>query len=614
MKKWGIYCLLAAVLLTGCAPKLPAVEGTMGTEPTAGSTAPPESTAAQETTTVTRPLEPTTDSQPTAETVDTSELISKRDRKDEYDAEESVRIYLNGDSAKCSADGVTISGSRVTVTQEGTYVLSGSLNDGMIVVDAGKKDKIQLVLDGVSIHSRTSAPIYILQSDKVFITLAAGSENTLSNGGSFVAMDENDIDAAVFSKEDVTFNGKGSLAVTSPAGHGIVSKDSLTVTGGSYRITCSGHGLCGKDDVALSDAAFTIVSGKDGIHGENKDDAALGLVYIESGSFDIEAEGDGISAASTLQILDGSFTVVSGGGSVNAAQQTSDRWGMGGGHGAMGSRPGGSWGWGASSQTEEDNTSIKGLKAGTALSISGGSFDIDSADDGIHADGNVTVSGGSFSVETGDDGIHADEILSVTGGSITVSQSYEGLEGLHVLISGGDIRIYASDDGLNAAGGADQSGFGGMRGNDRFGGSSASKGSIQISGGKLYVNAGGDGLDANGTITVSGGNTVVCGPTRGDTATLDYDISGIITGGTFIGTGASGMAQSFSDSRQGVIAVRVGNAPAGTQITLTDKSGAVILSHAPELSYDVVILSSPEMVKGQSYVLSVGTASEEFTA
>lgn len=242
----------------------------------------------------------------------------------------------------------------------------------------------------------------------------------------------------------------------------------------------------------------------------------------------------------------------------------------------------------------------------------------DSADDSFHSNACLTVNGGAFDIASGDDGFHADDTLTINAGTIRIRESYEGLEGLHVLVAGGDITLTATDDGVNAAGGTDSSGTGG-RGNDRFGGpggmgTSASDGSIVISGGTLYVNASGDGLDANGSVTISGGYTTVCGPTQGDTATLDYDVSGVITGGTLLGTGASGMAQTFSDSDQGVIAVSVGNVAAGTAITLTDASEKTVLEHCPELPFTVVILSSPEIVKGESYTITVGSASGTFTA
>ena len=175
--------------------------------------------------------------------------------------------------------------------------------------------------------------------------------------------------------------------------------------------------------------------------------------------------------------------------------------------------------------------------------------------------------------------------------------------------------------GLNAAGGTDSSGTTGGR-DGMFGGgpggsggmSPSSNGSITISGGTLHINASGDGIDANGSLTISGGYTVVVGPTQGDTATLDYDTTAMITGGTFIGTGASGMAQTFSDSEQGVVAVSVGNQSAGTTVTLTDQNGKTLLSVTPELSFAVVILSSPDIVSGETYTITVGSVSGEFEA
>ena len=602
MKKYSLLCLLlvAALLIAGCGNQGNVIEVVTDT------------TQANEVNVPTQ--------------VDSADLFSDRDYEVGYDESESAVITLNGDSAECSSNGVQINGSTITIIDEGTYILSGTLNDGMIIVNSEKTDKTQLVLDGVTIHSETSAPIYILQSDKVFITLAPDSVNTLSNGGTFTAIDENNIDSVIFSKEDVTLNGFGTLSITSPAGHGIVSKDSLTITSGTYDISSASHALAGKDDVSIANAAFTITSGKDGIHGENADDTEKGFVYIESGAFDISAEGDGISASAYMQIQGGNFNINSGGGSVNAANQTSDSWGnfMGGGRHQNGNRDHGSKGNTTSTETTDDSTSIKGIKAAGDLVINGGTFTIDSADDAVHSNTNITVGGGTFEIASGDDAFHADETLTITSGTINITESYEGLEGLHIDVSGGDVMLVASDDGLNAAGGTDQSGFGDMRGNDQFGGgrpngmggmgSGNSSGSITISGGTIHVTASGDGIDANGTLTISGGYTTVCGPTKGDTATLDYDVSAVITGGTFIGTGASGMAQTFSDSEQGVIAVSVGNQSAGTQITLTDLDGNVVISHVPELSFGVVILSSPDIIKGETYTITVGSASGEFAA
>jgi len=554
-----------------------------------------------------------------------SDMFTERDNKTDYDDSKAVTIQLNGTTATASSDSVKISGSTVQITEEATYVISGSLTDGMIVVNAKDTAKLQLVFNGVDVTSKTSAALYILEADKVFVTLAEGTTNTLANGGSFTAIDDNNIDGALFSKQDLTLNGKGSLTVISPAGHGIVCKDDLVVTDGTYTVNSSSHGLDANDSVRIANANFTIDAGKDAIHCENTADTAKGFIYISSGSIKAEAEGDGIAASAYLQIEGGEIDLLIGGGAQNGDKASSGNYGgfMGGGPGGM--RPGGSQG----SSTIEDTVSMKGLKAANSLLISGGTFKIDSADDSIHSDVSVIINEGTFALASGDDAIHAEDTLTITSGKIDISESYEGLEAMHIKINGGDIKLVASDDGLNAAGGTDQSGteggrdgmFGGGHGGGRPGGMgggpggmSSGNGSIVISGGNLYVKASGDGIDANGTLEITGGYTVVCGPTQGDTATLDYDRSATITGGTFIGTGAAGMAQTFSDSEQGVVAVSVGNQAAGTKIVLKDKSGNVIIEHAPELNFAVVILSSPDIKKGETYAITVGSGSGEFEA
>ena len=548
-----------------------------------------------------------------------ADMFTDRDSKTEYDASKAVTIKMTGTTATSSSNSVKISGSTVTITEEATYVISGTLSDGMIVVNAPETAKLQLIFNGINITKSTSAALYIIEADKVFVTLADGTENTLANGGTFTAIDDNNIDGAVYSKQDLTFNGTGSLTVTSPAGHGIVCKDDLVFTGGVYTVNSASHGLDANDSVRIANSSFEIDAGKDVIHCENADDTSKGFIYIASGTINGEAEGDGIAASAYLQIAGGNFDLLVGGGAENGTKASSGNYGgfMGGGHGG-GMRPGGNQ---STTTTTTDTVSMKGLKAANSISISGGTFKIDSADDSIHSDVSVTISGGTFEIASGDDAIHAEDTLTVTAGKINISESYEGLEALHVDVQGGDIKLVASDDGINAAGGTDSSDttggrdgmFGGGKGG-MGGGMSSGNGSIVISGGNLYINSSGDGLDANGTLTISGGYTVVTGPTQGDTATLDYDRSATITGGTFIGTGASGMAQSFSDSKQGVVAVSVGNQAAGTNITLKDKSGKTIIEHTPDLSFAVVILSSPDIVSGETYTITVGSESGEFKA
>ena len=375
--------------------------------------------------------------------------------------------------------------------------------------------------------------------------------------------------------------------------------------------------------------------GKDGIHAENDDDETLGGVYIQSGTFDITAEGDGISGATDVQLIDGQYNIKTGAGSEAVAIEDmqngmTQQAGNMGGHGGM-QRPDGAFGQqdgemqrpdGEFGQqdggmqrpdgdipqdvfsetetgTDADSVSTKGIKAGNMLIIGGGTYALCTEDDALHSNMNVMVNGGSFEITSGDDAIHAEETLSVTDGKINIAGCYEGLEGVSVEISGGEITLIARDDGFNAAGGT---------------GGRDSGCKVVISGGTIGITAGGDGIDANGSLSITGGYTTVCGPTQGDTATLDYDTGGTISGGTFIGTGASSMAQIFSDSAQGVITVNVENQSAKTIIDITDSDGQSILTWEPELSYGVVIFSGPELISGEVYTVTCGSYTQTVTA
>lgn len=570
----------------------------------------------------TEPVEGTVDvTQPSVDLqVSDTDMFTDRDSRAEWS--EGTVISLEGDRAVCDAASVTVSGTTVTIKGDGTYILRGTLEEGQIIVEAGESHKPQLVLDGASITCTTGAALLIREADKVFVTLAEGSENVLTGSG---FPEEENVDGAVFSSQDLTFNGSGSLQVSSPEGHGIVCKDDLKITGGSYRVESTSHGLDANDSVRIRAGELTVDAGKDGIHAEHSEDASLGFVYISGGSLDIEAEGDGISASAHLQILGGSLDILAGGGYENGASHSSSGWGDFMGDGGGGMRPPNRRTAETETVTETASSSMKGMKAGTQLQVAGGSITIDAADDGIHSNGAVEIRGGDIQIATGDDGIHGETDLTVTAGTIQITESYEGLEALDILIQGGDISIVASDDGINAAGGTDSSGTGGrdqMFGGGRPGGmggmggmSGSSDGSIVVEDGKITVQSSGDGMDANGYLRIDGGYTVVCGPNMGDTATLDYDTSGTITGGVFIGTGASGMAQTFSENEQGVLAVSVGQGSgAGTKISVSDDTGKALVSFQPELDFSVIIISTPDLVSGHSYHVTVGDVEGDLEA
>lgn len=374
-----------------------------------------------------------------AQGIDVSNMFSDRDKEIGYDEENSTVIKLSDDSTTCDSDAVQISGNTVTIIDEGTYILSGTLTDGMVIVDAEDTDKVQLVLDGVDITSAESAAIYVREADKVFITTASDSQNTLTNGGTYTAIDDNNIDAAIFSKSDLTLNGAGSLTITARAGHGVVSKDDLVLTSRTYQIDAASHGLSGKDSVRIASGSYTIVSGKDGIHAENADDTSLGFVYLADGTFDITSGGDGISAGNWLQADGGVYTVKAGGGSENV-QKSDGEWQFGPGQQTE-----------STDTTEEDTVSMKAIKAAGELILKGGKYSLDSADDTIHSNANITISDGEFTLASGDDGIHADSATTISGGTIDITESYEGIEGLSIDITGGETYVSGPTNDGNSA-------------------------------------------------------------------------------------------------------------------------------------------------------------------
>lgn len=480
---------------------------------------------ADETTTTTSTTEIT-------QTSTSSEMFTERDLEIGYDEENSAHVTLTGDSATSDSDAVLISESTVTITEEGTYILSGTLTDGMIVVSAQDTDKIQLVLDNVNITNSTSAAIYVIEADKVFITTAANSENTLTNGGEYVAIDENNIDAVIFSKSDLTLNGAGTLTILAEAGHGVVSKDDLVLTSGTYVIDSANQGLSGKDSVRIASGTYTITSGKDGIHAENTEDSDLGFLYILGGNFTITAQGDGLSASAYVLIEGGTYAITTGEGSASVPLTTD----------TLNAAP--MRDYQTQTTTQEDTTSQKGIKADGTITITSGTFAIDTVDDSIHAGGDFLISDGEFELDSGDDAIHSDTAVTIENGDFTIAYCYEGIEGLSVTIDDGNFDITSADDGINAAGGTDSSGFGGVGpGAEQF--SSSSDSFIIINGGTIQVVSTGDCVDSNGDLTINGGTLNLTCNGNGNTA-IDCD-------GTYGNNGGDVTTNDGSENNPGQI-------------------------------------------------------------
>lgn len=535
---------------------------------------------------------------------DTTGLISTSVVMDEYDTVVSTEnstssqttIQFNQDDVSIDGSGCTESNGVLTISQPGTYVLSGTWNDGTVVVDTNKESVVNLVLNGVSINSSTSSAIFIKKAYKAVISLQEGTVNTLTDASNYVYADEtvDEPAAALYAKCDLTINGTGTLKINANYNDAIKCNDSLKILSGTYDITSVDDGIIGKDMLVIEDGTFTINVTGDGLKASNDTDETLGFILINDGSFTITAGADGIQAETVLNINGGEFEITTGGGSAKATTQ-SDDWGWN------------FWGTSGTTTTEEESTSYKGIKAGVTLRITAGEFALDTCDDAIHGNGTVYIDGGNYTIATGDDGIHAESELTINGGTVTITKSYEGLESYVITLNNGTVSIVASDDGINAAGGTTSTtqtgwGFGGGMG--------ASQGAaLVINGGTLTVNAQGDGLDANGSVQVTGGTVFVDGPTNSGNGALDYDTTFEISGGTLAIAGSTGMAQapSTSSTQASVSLTFTQTQAAGTTVTVYDKDGNEILSYAPSKMFQNIVLSSPEMTVGEDYKFVYGT-------
>lgn len=449
--------------------------------------------------------------------------------------------------------GAAADGSNVIISSSGTYRLTGNITGGGVMVEAGKEDEVRLVLDGVSITSPDYSAICAGQSGLLTIVLEDGTENKVSDGNTYTypRTGEDEPDAAIFSKDNMVFEGNGMLTVSGNYMNGIRGKDSLTINSGTYVIEAAEDGMKGKDAVEVNGGEITITSGSDGIQSNNDTEEDKGYVRITGGTMTITA-------------------------------------------------------------------GKKGILAETLVEVTGGVIDIDAQDDSIHSGKDVRITTGQLTLSTGDDAVHGDNLVEVSGGTITVEQSSEGVEGLCVEITGGTIRINSEDDGINAAGKKDENpaadtlafenSFGNRRGQD--GGSfGVTEGAyIRISGGDVKINASGDGIDSNGDLYLEGGTVLVEGPAGGGDGALDYDGEGAISGGTILAVGSAGMFRTFSEeSSQSMLVVYFDEIQAaGSTISVKDGQGNQLTETKVSKTFEALLFSSPELKTGEIYYIEAG--------
>ena len=413
-----------------------------------------------------------------------------------------VTLTDSSATAKGKYTGYEIDGTDVSITAAGTYVFSGDCDNGSITVKKGVTG-VTIVLNGLTLTNDDSAAITLNKTAEASLIAAAGTTNTVADTEG--SSDEN---AAVKVKSGaaLAIGGTGTLTVDGNAKNGIkgAADAVITVAEVKLNINAVNDGLSCDDELKITGGTLSITAGGDAVKaspdtGENPDTTSLGNVTISGGTLTLNATEDGIQADGDLTISGGTFHVKTNGGHTTALT--------------------------------DDSASCKGFKAGKTLIVTGGTVNVDSADDALHANTDVTISGGTLTLAAGDDGVHADNdlVIGTKGASststprINITASYEGLEGTTVTVYSGDIDVAASDDGVNAA-------------NSTLG-EHSDKYAISIAGGDLYIDAGSDGLDSNNDINITGGKVEVYGADAMMDAAIDYDGTFTLSGGTLFGAG-----------------------------------------------------------------------------
>jgi hypothetical protein len=526
--------------------------------------------------------------------------------EEDYDAEWAkgaglTQIRLSGKDAQVSGEGASFSGGILHIEKEGSYILSGTLS-GSVEIEAGGDGVVRLCLNGASIASEGATAIQAKKTAKLILTVAEGTENTVS-GGSAISEESGgssgeSLHAAIYATGDMTINGAGSLKAESPVYEAIAAKGVLALTGtGKITAQAANDGVRGKEAFAMLSGTLDIIAGNDGIKASGSGEGE-GAVVIDGGSATIKAGGDGIQAESSASIYGGSFSISTGSGAgepIAASEESGRGWGR------M-PQPGDA---AQPSGNEGESKSYKGVKAQTSLVIAGGTLKFDTEDDAVHSNDSLQLLGGSLEIKTGDDGMHADGALVISGSSshVNITQSYEGIEAATIEMQGGSVRIVASDDAVNAAGGNDDADGQGPMGFDQFF-DSDSEFYFRMSGGTLEAKGGRDGIDANGNIYLEGGDARISALSRGMDGAIDLDRTLEVSGGTLVTAGSC--AAPASSSKQPVLLASFDEShPAGTVIELK-RENETILSYTSEIGFTAAAFSSPSLEDGKSYAVFLG--------
>ncbi len=483
-----------------------------------------------------------------------------------WDSANVTNITLNDDSISVDGTGVTVAGTIATITAGGDYLLSGTLNDGRIIVDSDDDLIVRLILNGINITSSTNAPISVNNAEKTVIILADDSVNTVTDPASYIFENPTDDEpnVAVFSKDNLSVCGCGSLIINANYNDGLASKDGLVINGGNLSIYAVDDGIRGKDYLVVKTGTITINAGGDALKADNDSDPTMGYILIEDGSINLTStSADGFDAETDVLIKNGTITVTTGRGS--------------------GVKPG------------VDST--KGIKGTQCVIIDNGTFTINSSDDTIHSNTDILLDNGNYTLSTGDDAIHGDTTVVINNGSFNILKSVEGIESNSITFNGGAIHVAASDDAVNSTAGSD------VEGND--GSYTYINGGYNV----LTVTDAGDGLDSNGNIAMTDGTVIIHGPSRDPEVAVDYNGTFKISGGLLIGAGSSSnMTQApSSSSSQNSLKVKFNTSlSASTLFHLQTSAGNDVITFQPAHQYQSIVFSSSAFEQGQTYSIYTG--------
>lgn len=483
--------------------------------------------------------------------------------------DEATLITLNGDSAEVAGTGAAVEGSIITISEAGTYTLSGTLNDGQVLVNAPEDAEVSLILNGVTISSSTSAPIYAQSAAAVTVILAEGSENSLSDAATYVyaSAEEDEPDAALFSNVDLTIEGSGSLTVTANYADGISTDDDLIISGSPViTVNAVDDAIRGNDSIDISGGVFALNSTEgDGLKSSNEE---ASLILINGGSYVINAGDDGVQSDFDFTMNAGELVITAVGDGIHSEYN---------------------------------------------LTINDGSINILNSEEGIEG-GFIVINDGEIHIVSTDDGINVSEPDNATTTTETTVETTteiaaavpaEGQQG------GFGNQPPGGMMGLGQGGMMGQPGQGGMM-QGGFGTTSTSPYYLHINGGYIVVNAEGDGLDANGSIEMTGGVVLVNGPTAFDNGAIDYDGTFEISGGLLVATGSAGMAQAPStSSSQFSLLINYATAmDANTLVHIQTSEGEEVLTFAPAKTFQSVVFSSPDLAQGVTYDIYYGGTSD----